>query len=226
MKLVISDIHNRVDWIEPFLAKQNYDKVIFLGDYFDQFHDSIIEVSKTARWLKESLQDPKRIHLLGNHDMSYMFPKNQNLYCPGFDDIKSKGINKVLSKEDWKKLKLVHFEDDYVFSHAGLHPRVFSHPIHGMTKDHIEKCCEKAIEKSKSNEYSQYLEWGWRMGRQLLGGCIWLEWDEFEPSEIKQIVGHTPSNSVREKNGNFCMDTNNRHIGILDGGKEIKFLTI
>ncbi len=37
--LVIPDIHNRTLWLEPFLdkMKDEYDRILFLGDYFDLF---------------------------------------------------------------------------------------------------------------------------------------------------------------------------------------------
>lgn len=39
--VIISDLHNRVDWIESTLSILDFDKVVFLGDYFDDFDDTV-----------------------------------------------------------------------------------------------------------------------------------------------------------------------------------------
>src|ERR1035437_9205008 len=88
--LIIPDIHNNVGWVEEYLAKQKYDYVVFLGDYFDEFYDSVKDATEAAKWLKESLKKENRIHLWGNHDTSYFFP---NLYeCSGYSKEKEEGI--------------------------------------------------------------------------------------------------------------------------------------
>lgn len=75
--LAIGDIHQapNLEQIEATIARENPDRVIFVGDYFDQWHDHPDHAAKTARWLKQSLADPKRVHLLGNHDLHYLWPE-------------------------------------------------------------------------------------------------------------------------------------------------------
>ena len=46
--IIVSDIHNRVDWIEPTLSLLKYDNVIFIGDYFDDFGDTHKDAENTA----------------------------------------------------------------------------------------------------------------------------------------------------------------------------------
>ena len=106
--IVIPDIHNHVYWIENFLKGQKYDKVIFLGDYFDDFDDTHKDAEITANWLKNSLTYDNRIHLWGNHDLDYCYPKNLELWCVGFTDEKCKTINSILKWDDWKKMKYFH----------------------------------------------------------------------------------------------------------------------
>lgn len=224
--LVISDIHNHVEWIEDFLSNQKYDKVVFLGDYFDNFGDDFTDVLETSVWLKHSLKFENRVHLFGNHDMSYAFPNNDYLFCPGWSEEKSNAVNSMMSGEDWKKLKLVEFVDGFALSHAGFHPALFRHPMKGMTQEHVLKCCSTAMMEAESRQWSMYLQVGTRMGQHGYGGCIWLDWSEFEPvQEIKQIVGHTPYINVREIDGNYCMDTRNKHVGIIEDGK-VNFIEI
>jgi predicted MPP superfamily phosphohydrolase len=69
--LVIGDIQNKSDEVEKIINE--YDcPTILLWDYFDDFHDTVDDIQRTAEWLKESLSKPNRIHLVGNHDFHYM----------------------------------------------------------------------------------------------------------------------------------------------------------
>ena len=59
--IIIPDIHNDYHTAEKIIKKENPDKIIFLGDYFDDFYDTIKDVTK---WLVKSLQQKNRIHLI------------------------------------------------------------------------------------------------------------------------------------------------------------------
>ena len=78
--IIISDIHNDYFTAEKIIKKENPDKIIFLGDYFDDFDDTVKDSENTAKWLVKSLKQENRIHLIGNHDLSYM-TDNSNLKC-------------------------------------------------------------------------------------------------------------------------------------------------
>lgn len=230
--LVIPDIHNRTRWIESFLAKYKkkygYDQVVFLGDYFDMFNDGPFEVIGTAHWLKESLKYPDRIHLIGNHDMPYMCPRNASVWCPGWTQEKSNGVNSVMTQEDWDKLIPAYHCQGWLLSHAGACDWIFNHPILGVSVDGIIEQCNKALKDVKNGSYRMEFGSGFRMSNvlQLLGGITWLDWDnEFIPMEgINQIVGHTPYRVPQSrihkglKSENWCLDTHSQHIGVLENG--------
>ncbi len=103
--IIIPDLHNRVDWVEPALSSMRYDKVIFLRDYFDDFDDTVEDVKKVAKWLKQSLSKPGRIHLCGTHEMWYRFPDNPFLQASGNTEQKSDLINHILTAKDWNLLE-------------------------------------------------------------------------------------------------------------------------
>jgi predicted MPP superfamily phosphohydrolase len=128
--IIISDLHNRVDWVESTLSSLNYDRVVFLGDYFDDFNDTLRDTEKSAKWLKQSLYKPNRIHLLGTHDMWYMC-QNEFLRASGNTEQKSEIIDEIISVEDWKLLKLFHYEQEFYMTHAGIHTYIIN--------DHISK---------------------------------------------------------------------------------------
>ncbi|MBK9989885.1 MAG: metallophosphoesterase [Verrucomicrobia bacterium] len=120
-KLVaVGDIHHgpNLEQIDAAIEREMPDLTIFLGDYFDQFHDHFDHARRTAQWLKQSLNKPNRIHLWGNHDVPYGY--SEYAHCPGYDPAKERAIRSVLDDHDWAKLKLWHIENHWLFTHAGL----------------------------------------------------------------------------------------------------------
>lgn len=232
--IIISDLHNRVDWVEPaLLLLKPYDNVIFLGDYFDDFNDTPEDVANSANWLKQSLSKPNRIHLCGTHDIWYRFPDNQYIQASGNTKEKSDAINHIITEKDWGLLKLFHYEQGFLFTHAGLHAYFINKfafenkiSLQGEIIDKIVKpATEKALIDVSNNRTNEWLDAGFaRGGMQAVGGITWLDWDdEFEPvPELNQIVGHTqmkyPGEKSTQNSKNYCLDTKNKHIGILENG--------
>jgi len=204
--LVIGDIHNH--WVEAEAIASKYDathKIIFIGDHFDDFGDSAIDAEQTARWLKSSLEKPNRIHLMGNHDINYSYLNYkkdstgalQNIYsCSGYDLRKDDAINRIMTNEDWDKVKMYHYENGWFFTHAGISKHWFEHPVLGTTSEVIIKKLDEAIELYKNREYSDVLGAAGRCrgGSHKVGGVLWHDhFREAEPIRgIKQVYGHTP----------------------------------
>lgn len=246
--IIISDLHNRVDWIEDALLSpllQPYNNVIFLGDYFDDFNDTPKDVTNAAKWLKQSIRKPNRIHLTGTHDLWYRFPYNRFIVASGNTEKKAYAIRSVLTQEDWNKLYLYHYEQNFLLSHAGVHINLISEYIFNH-KDLFDKyinkelqlttqeiidnvvrpACEEALNRVQQGYAHPWLDAGIvRGGRQSVGGIIWLDWIyEFKPiPDLNQIVGHTELNIPGEKfiksSMNFDLDTRSQHIGILENGR-------
>ena len=227
--VIFSDIHNKIDKIESDLAKlkekYNYDEVVFLGDYFDEFKDGPMDVAKTARWLRQSLQHPDRIHLLGNHDMPYMCPYNDAMWCPGYTPPKGRVVREEMEGM-WDKMRPAYFTQGYLLSHAGFCDSLIEHPIMG-TPDEAElvKKAEKDLADVKAGIPALLFMPGRRMATGMVGGITWADWDdEFEPIEnVNQIVGHTPDRiKVRKllayNSTNYCMDTRGQHVGVIKDG--------
>ena len=119
--LIIPDIHNKYDIAESIIHKENPDNVVFLGDYFDSFYDTLEKTEQTAEWLKDSLQKENRIHLLGNHDLSYL---DSNYHCSGFSENKLFTIKKT--SVNLTKLQHYCWVGDWLCTHAGLTRDFFS----------------------------------------------------------------------------------------------------
>ncbi len=191
--LVIGDIHTAVDRVQDLLDSTVYDQCIFLGDYFDTWGDGVVETKKTALWLKQSLQDPRHIHLIGNHDLPYMIP-NKFTWCPGWDQLKYVVANEVLTESDWNKLWPCYYIEEYslLFSHAG-----FSHGIFwGLTPDEaVHKAFKGYLTVREGNE-SEVFGQGQDVGYPApFSGISWQRWNAANPLPgCTQIVGHTPVN--------------------------------
>ena len=113
--LIIPDIHNKFELAESIIEIESPDNVVFLGDYFDSFDDCMEVARQTATWLKESLKKSNRIHLLGNHDLSY---KDTRFACSGFTEEKLMALKQV--KVDLSKLQHYYWVEEWLCTHAGL----------------------------------------------------------------------------------------------------------
>ncbi len=70
--LVLPDVHGRKFWKKPCENIENYDKVVFLGDYFDPYDFEKISVVDCIENFNEILElkrnnMDKVILLIGNH---------------------------------------------------------------------------------------------------------------------------------------------------------------
>lgn len=247
--IIIPDLHNRFSFVELALMSpvlQPYDRAIFLGDYFDDFYDTPQDVASSARWLKQSIYRPNRIHLLGTHDMWYRFPDNPFIMASGNTEEKSNAINHVLNGKDWNLVIPYHYEQDFLMSHAGVHPyiigqyalknkQIFGKYIAGnnlqlSTQEIIDRiikpATEEGLEDVKNNIMNSWFEAGFaRGGTQKVGGITWLDWQrEFQHiPDLNQIVGHSevqiPEQKSTPNSKNYCIDTKSRYIGILEDGE-------
>jgi hypothetical protein len=114
--IVIGDIHGRGTWMK--ILKQEYDKVIFLGDYLDT-HEKISKAQQLYNFKEILNLDSKRhIRLIGNHDYHYLdLGERYSGYQPSLQwdvqDILKDAIKYGL-------LQLAYEEDNNLFIHAGL----------------------------------------------------------------------------------------------------------
>ena len=119
--IVLGDIHGHESW-KYILEKEKdkFDKCIFLGDYFDNFSNTLgqLQANNFREILKLKKDSPdKYILLYGNHDHSYYgedhcsgyHRENQSLYA----SIIKEGVENGL-------IDLIYVQDNTIFSHAGV----------------------------------------------------------------------------------------------------------
>ena len=214
--LVIPDLHCRHHRVEEIIAAVDPKTTVFLGDYFDQFHDTPEDNANTAAWLHQSIRTPGRIHLLGNHDLGYAYDQ-ERLQVPkhGWSRDKFHAINQHMTDLDWAMMNVFFTgEKEFILSHAGLQ---ISH-IPPMTD--LENL--PTWIKEQEQEFFEAMQRGldhWflnrgvkRGGRQNFGGPFWADFKEHQAVPgWHQLIGHTPGRTVRvsgDHDGSVtCIDT-------------------
>ena len=217
--MLVPDVHECYDQllaITPRMA--DVDKVIMLGDYWDTY-DPVKRVEEVAEWVLERLDDPKFDFKLGNHDCHYAF-NHGGFACSGYSSVTKAMLDRMLTANDWRKFKLWTKVGPYLVSHAGFHEGnlEFVDKPEGQTE---------AIELAIAGKFHPIFGAGYvRGGRQPVGGCTWLDWnEEFQHIPgVPQIVGHTfdRKHTVRTKtmlghnDQSYCLDTGLNHIMIVE----------
>lgn len=223
--LIIPDIHHRVYIVEKMLvAHPDATKVIFLGDYFDDYNDSAYETTQTARWLKEKMKDEKNVFLWGNHDISYSF-HSRFTDCSGYTIDKHEAVRAVIRPTEWDKIKFHYFMDDILLTHAGLHKHYA--PNKDLLREYLTTSEEEAqLALRRSQDHWFYTCGLARYGPSKYGGPVWCDANmEFIAIPgVSQIFGHTiqkiePLVITRDDNVNICLDTNLRHYIVYEDKK-------
>jgi len=205
--LIIPDMHNKTAEAEHIIQKENPDRTVFLGDYFDSYGEGIEFAHETAMWLRSSLQNLDRVHLIGNHDLSYM--SNGVFPCSGFNNFKMWAIGRVLAKEDWNRMTFHIWVGDWLCTHAGVSRQFFDHYSSGRDIRTFMKEEElKATKSIPSGSYHPFFHCTEaRGGSDKYSGILWCDYDEFEDIlGIRQIFGHTSDSIVRRSGNHICLD--------------------
>lgn len=214
--LVIPDIHTRWKKAETIIKNNPHDRLILLGDYFDDFSDTPQSNADTAQFIKDLLPQNNVIVLLGNHELNY-YCNRTVCHSSGFSGNKKEAINNVLTVDDWKSMHLYYMDKQsgFLFTHAGATAQRYQHPITGEFNN----------EKFKHDyEKLYFIEWEYEIGHARggmceTGGIFWCDFAyEFKPiPRLKQIFGHTPDKEPRIiANDNICLDTRLNHFIIIE----------
>lgn len=215
--IVIPDVHENFDAVQRILeAQPDFDKAVFLGDWFDRFPHQPGDMLGTARWLAANQGNPNFIFLYGNHDMPYCYPQ-RGLMCSGHQPyVKATLLEAGVDMRKW--FRFFAMVDGYLLSHAGITPE-FVHRV--LDHEALERAVLHQL-KTESHDLPSLVRAGYaRGGDQPKGGCTWLDWnDEFEDIlGVPQIVGHTKAKEPRWKGASLCLDTMLKHYAVIEDGK-------
>ena len=191
--LVCGDIHGRKFWKEPCKNIENYDKVVFLGDYLDPYGFEFISVEEAIENFKEIIDFKKEnmdkvILLIGNHDCSYAFKDYFNLssYHCRHSAIHHNKIHKLFNENiDLFQIAYVHNEqtlslkkeyNDILFTHAGVESGWLENVVKCDETD-INKIADTLNELTKSKDGLEklYCITSERGGRDRFGSCVWAD---------------------------------------------------
>ncbi|RRB00039.1 metallophosphoesterase [Larkinella rosea] len=202
MKIItIPDLHGRNSWLQ--VDVDQYDKVIFLGDYTDSYDlsdDIILDNLQQIIRLKCHYPD-KIVLLIGNHDAQYMhFPHYR---CSGFRPSMQPALSKLF-RDHIRLFQIAYQEDEYLFTHAGVSNRWLAHLPKGNGSQNLDLNLQSLHQLADlMNEMHQdrmmrttlfdvsYL----RGGYDEAGGPVWADKRETSGDYlwgVHQVVGHSP----------------------------------
>ena len=226
-------MHHKWRKAESIIESESPDRAVFLGDYFDDFGDSPEIAAGTARWLKRSLVDRARVHLIGNHDLGYMSALPR-LRCSGYGEDKHAAV--ASCGIDWSRLEPFCWIDGgaWLCTHAGLSARFLELVRPGATAADVGDVLEEArvdLRRVSDELHAHpFLQAGAaRLGPSETGGIVWCDYnEEYEDVPgLRQIFGHTRGERVRHGRGpkgaeHYCIDTVLNHYIVYDGGGGIE----
>ena len=188
MKILINpDIHGRVFWKYSIEHKDEFDKIIFLGDYLDAYSPDLL--LKEEDNFKEIIQfkkdnPDKVILLLGNHDCHYI---NDKIYeASRYNSFKHDSYQKLFL-DNIDLFQLIYIYDKYLFSHAGVYQKWMD--LNKLTLKDLLDCDLDKL--SKSLNWIDYF----RGGFYDVGSCIWADIRDSGTEKLLKgyyhIFGHT-----------------------------------
>ena len=221
--LIIPDVHHKTRLVDNIRAAHSGMPAIFIGDYFDDFHDTVYNMGATCKWLQTAFENPDDVFLLGNHCFAYL---SYELgvrwgFCSGWTVAKQQVFHEHFPGDALlRRCRWMVQAQGWLISHAGLSNDLYRTFSKWKTTDEIFEWvsdAENALTAGVAN--AAFLAGRDRGGPQDVGGILWCDWESFEPiAGVKQMVGHTPGADVRFKKGSVCLDTHLRHYGLLEDG--------
>ncbi|MGZ3840073.1 MAG: metallophosphoesterase [Flavisolibacter sp.] len=212
MKIIaIGDTHGRSYW--KYIANhETFDKLVFIGDYFDSFHISGLEQVQNFRDIityKKAFPE-KVILLLGNHDFHYLpVARKVNETYSGFQERYASLIGHLLLEHMDVLVMCCHLEN-YLFPHAGITHTWVEQA--GYKEGPIDVFVNDLFTYKPQSFFFQGFD---PYGDDLTQSPLWvrprsLKADAFEKDTFRQVVGHTPMRKLS------TLDTRHLFIDTLD----------
>lgn len=225
--LVIGDIHGKNIWENIKNLINEYDKFIFVGDYFDSFTIKPItqlkNFNKIVQFKEENLDKVEL--LIGNHDYHY-FPLITEEYAGYQPTMRFNYQNALRVAYNKGLMNVCYIYNDYLFSHAGFTKTWCNNK--NIDINNIEDSVNDLF------KYKPY-EFGFELGRNhsyygddITQGPFWVRPTSLYKDAIEnyiQVVGHTGMNNIKEYSKNIiivdCLDSKNQYLHIDENGHKI-----
>lgn len=214
--LFVGDVHNHMymfDDVERLDKHYNFDKIVFVGDYVDDWmtdnHHSLKTLDKVIS-LKRANPD-KYIFTLGNHELSYLGYK-----CAGhkyeLEDVVELKLKENIDCFDIYA-EVLCGENTFICSHAGFSNDFINKLLDGIDgwKDVLAGDILKKLYLLSLCSYT-------RGGASPFGSCLWtdrkehLYYNRYEkPLLSHQIIGHTPVEKIMFNDSFIFIDTHSTY---------------
>ena len=183
--LVIPDVHGTTHWKTCIDKIDEFDYIVQLGDWFDQWvnkWDEVDQIENLREFIELKKKYPEKIFaLIGNHDLGYLMNESMSGQQKNkFYDIKD------AMKEFVPYMDIAAKIDGYVLSHAGFSKT--------WMKNNKFKTIDEVNAAFHDSNYEPFRFDGWdSYGNDITQGPTWIR-----PGALiddmyfkKQIVGHT-----------------------------------
>ena len=207
--IALGDTHGRTDW-KLVAAQRNFDKFVFIGDYFDSHED--ISPERQQENFKEIITFKKDnmdkvVLLFGNHDYHYL-RTNNDIYS-GYQFSEKRNIQELLHPAiDEGLLQMCFFWQKMLFCHAGV-------TRSWCLNNFIE---EENIEKAINDLFIQNPNaFGFKggitsdpSGDDIYQSPVWVRPNSLLKDKIEgyiQVVGHTMQDNLVVSDDVIFIDT-------------------
>lgn len=224
--LILGDTHGRLNWKQIISNNPIFDKLIFVGDYFDT-HDNV-SAEQQMNNFKDIIQfkndNPgKVIMLIGNHDHHY-FPEVGYSGTSGYQSGAAPAISMLLD-DNRKHLQMCYIHEKYLITHAGVTKTWCEN--NNIDLDNLEESINE-LWKYKPNAF-RFTQGKYRdnYGDEICQTPIWVRPHSLGIDKIDgytQIIGHTTQSSIRLNNNIILIDTlgtSGEYLKIIDNQPEV-----
>ena len=229
MKLIaLGDTHGRSTW-NTIIEKETFDKLIFIGDYFDTHEDitgeeQLINFQEIVAY-KKSMPD-KVVLLTGNHDFHYLADVDE-VYSGFQQEFKEEFRSQLEYALENNLLQMCFRSDNYLFTHAGITKTWLKNAgfEEGQLPDvfinNLFTANRKAFIFTPGRNFSS-------TGNDITQPPIWVRPESLAKDAIEgytQVVGHTPQRSLQISLPFLFIDTigtTGEYLEINDGEPRVK----
>lgn len=214
--LFVGDVHNHkymFDDIKRLDQENDFDRIIFMGDYVDDWHTTnhnsletldIVVNLKRENWGKYTF-------LWGNHESSYTGYK-----CSGhqyeLDDVMRIKLEEYIDFFDLYT-SVMCGDKEYICTHAGITNAYIQEVLHNNWRETLDNMNKNKLSNLDMFALVSYL----RGGNDDFSSPIWTDLREHKyfylqkPIIPYQIVGHTPVKTIINENGIYFIDTHSTY---------------
>ena len=196
----------------------DYDEVVFIGDYTDSFTEmNVIILHNLKEIILVKNAYPNKVHLLiGNHDLQYIY-NQQRFICNGYRTEMAHDLYQEFRTADFE---LAYQINNILFTHAGVVNQWYDEFLNNLEPKYTrflkgnETIAEKLNILYQCNYNPLFIIGYLRQGVFPFGGPLWAHKTEMEQDYLKgylHIVGHTATDeiqmNIKDNEGVIFIDT-------------------